>query len=185
MERTVEALEEELRSEHDLYLRALADFDNFRRRVDRERAHLGTEALRKFLLPLLDVIDDLERSLKAAETEKSPRFLQSARAAWAAAKNHSPPAGTSREERDRKLNDDWKRIEQIYARLPGFVGRPQRNQIWHWFGYDEATLPWLWASVEPPGLHIVGVTELTDWDAWNHALMADLAKSLLPFRDDC
>ena len=72
MERTVEALEQELKSEHHLYLRALADFDNFRRRIDRERANLGKEALRNFLVPLLDVIDDLERSLKAAETEKSP-----------------------------------------------------------------------------------------------------------------
>jgi len=71
MERTVEALEQELKSEHHLYLRALADFDNFRRRIDRERANLGKEALRNFLVPLLDVIDDLERSLKAADTEKS------------------------------------------------------------------------------------------------------------------
>jgi molecular chaperone GrpE len=79
MERTVENLEQELKSEHDLYLRALADFDNYRRRIDRERAHLGKEALRKFSLPLLDVIDDQERFLNLVETETSP-FIDGIRA---------------------------------------------------------------------------------------------------------
>src|SRR5262245_31002980 len=72
MERTIENLEQELKSEHNLYLRALADFDNYRRRVDRERAKFGNEALRKFVVPLLDVVDDLERSLNFVETETSP-----------------------------------------------------------------------------------------------------------------
>ena len=72
MERTVENLEQELKTEHDLYLRALADFENYRRRIDRAREQLGKEGLRKFLLPLLDVIDDFERFLKAVENESSP-----------------------------------------------------------------------------------------------------------------
>jgi molecular chaperone GrpE len=72
MERTLENLEQELKSEHNLYLRALADFENYRRRIDREREQLGKEGLRKFLLPLLDVIDDFERFLKAVENESSP-----------------------------------------------------------------------------------------------------------------
>jgi len=79
MERTIENLEQELRSEHDLYLRALADFDNYRRRIDRDRDHLGKEALRRFLLPLLDVVDDLERFLNLAQTEDSP-FINGIRA---------------------------------------------------------------------------------------------------------
>jgi len=72
MERTVENLEQELKSEHGLYLRALADFENYRRRIDREREQLGKEALRRFLLPLLDVVDDFERFLKLVENETSP-----------------------------------------------------------------------------------------------------------------
>ena len=79
MERTVENLEQELKSEHDLYLRALADFDNYRRRIDRERAHLGKETLRKFILPLLDVVDDLERFLNLVDAETSP-FINGMRA---------------------------------------------------------------------------------------------------------
>jgi molecular chaperone GrpE len=71
-EKTIEDLEQDLKSEHDLYLRALADFDNYRRRIDRERAHLGTETLRSFAIGLLDVVDDLERFLDSVKGEKSP-----------------------------------------------------------------------------------------------------------------
>ena len=39
----IERLKEELRREHDMYLRALADFDNYRRRVERERATRGPQ----------------------------------------------------------------------------------------------------------------------------------------------
>src|SRR5258708_7856369 len=72
MERTLENLEQELKTEHDLYLRALADFENYRRRTDRDRAHFGREGLRRFILPLLDIIDDLERLLNFADTQASP-----------------------------------------------------------------------------------------------------------------
>ena len=34
----IEQLKQELAREHDMYLRALADFDNYRKRVERERA---------------------------------------------------------------------------------------------------------------------------------------------------
>lgn len=71
-EKTVEDLEQDLKSEHDLYLRALADFDNYRRRIERERAQIGTEKLRNFLIGLLDVVDDLERFLDSVDEESSP-----------------------------------------------------------------------------------------------------------------
>jgi molecular chaperone GrpE len=71
-EKTIETLEQDLKAEHDLHLRALADFDNYRRRIDRERARFGTEALRDFLIGLLDIVDDLERFLGSVEDEKSP-----------------------------------------------------------------------------------------------------------------
>src|SRR5262245_5735430 len=80
MERTLENLEQELKSEHDLYLRALADFENYRSRIDRERAQLGKEALRQFILPLLDIIDDIERFLKSVENQTSP-FIKGMRVA--------------------------------------------------------------------------------------------------------
>ena len=71
-EKTIETLEQDLKSEHDLHLRALADFDNYRRRIDRERTKFGREALRDFMTGLLDVVDDLERFLDFVEGETSP-----------------------------------------------------------------------------------------------------------------
>ena len=72
MERTVETLEQELKSEHGLYLRALADFENYRRRIEREREHFGKEVLRQFMLSLLDVVDDVERILNFVGNDSSP-----------------------------------------------------------------------------------------------------------------
>jgi len=71
-EKTIETLEQDLKAEHDLHLRALADFDNYRRRIDRERTKFGREALRDFMTGLLDVVDDLERFLDFVEGETSP-----------------------------------------------------------------------------------------------------------------
>jgi len=70
-EKTIETLEQDLKTEHGMYLRALADFDNYRRRIDRERAKLGTEVLRDFMRELLDVVDDLERFLNFVGEETS------------------------------------------------------------------------------------------------------------------
>jgi molecular chaperone GrpE len=59
----IEQLKKELRREHELYLRALADFDNYRRRVERELANAARAAKREIILLLLDVIDNFERAL--------------------------------------------------------------------------------------------------------------------------
>jgi molecular chaperone GrpE len=57
-------LKEELRREHEIYLRNLADFDNYRRRIDRERASVAQAGKREMVLSLLDVLDDFERALE-------------------------------------------------------------------------------------------------------------------------
>ena len=59
----LERLKTELRREHDMYLRALADFDNYRGRVDRERAKAADSGKRELVLPLLDVVDGFDRAL--------------------------------------------------------------------------------------------------------------------------
>lgn len=59
----VERLRAELQVERDKLLRALADFDNFRRRVERDRARAARSAKREILLPLLEVLDGFERAL--------------------------------------------------------------------------------------------------------------------------
>ncbi len=60
-----------MRLEHETYLRNLADFDNYRRRVERERARAVTAGKRELILPLLDVMDDFERAL--AYSGESPQ----------------------------------------------------------------------------------------------------------------
>ncbi|MGH7928807.1 MAG: nucleotide exchange factor GrpE [Candidatus Binatia bacterium] len=60
----VERLKEEVRREHDMYLRALADHDNYRRRVERERASAARSGKRDVILSLLEVIDDFDRALQ-------------------------------------------------------------------------------------------------------------------------
>ena len=59
-----ERLKVELAREHDLYLRTLADFDNYRRRVERERAGSAHAGKRELVLPLLEVLDDFNRALE-------------------------------------------------------------------------------------------------------------------------
>jgi molecular chaperone GrpE len=59
-------LQSELRREHDMYLRALADFENYRGRVDRDRAKSADSGKRDLILPLLDVVDGFDRALAHA-----------------------------------------------------------------------------------------------------------------------
>ena len=59
----VTRLKEELAREHDMYLRALADFDNYRKRVERERAAAARGGKREIMRPLLEVVDGFDRAL--------------------------------------------------------------------------------------------------------------------------
>lgn len=49
----------------DLYVRTLADFDNYRKRIDRERGEIGAAGKREILVALLDVVDNFERAVAA------------------------------------------------------------------------------------------------------------------------
>ena len=60
----VERLKEELRREHDMLLRSLADFDNYRRRVDRDRGTAARSGKREVILSLLEVLDGFDRALE-------------------------------------------------------------------------------------------------------------------------
>lgn len=72
-------LNEELRREHESLLRALADFDNFRRRVDRDRLSMERAGKRDIVTKLLDVMDDFERALAHVD-EAPPAVAQGLRA---------------------------------------------------------------------------------------------------------
>jgi len=67
----VERLKEEARREHEMYLRALADFDNYRKRVERERASSARSGKREIILRLFEVIDSFDRALQHIDAEPS------------------------------------------------------------------------------------------------------------------
>ncbi len=62
----IRQLKEQVRQEHELYLRALADFENYRRRIDRERANTASSGKREIILALLEVLDGFELALQHA-----------------------------------------------------------------------------------------------------------------------
>src|SRR3954469_24995082 len=50
---------------YDRLLRKTAEFDNYRKRTDRERQQLAETAAADLIKDLLPLVDDLERALKA------------------------------------------------------------------------------------------------------------------------
>jgi molecular chaperone GrpE len=73
-------LQTELETIKDQFLRKVAEFDNYRKRTEREFSNLILNANEKLILEMLPIIDDLERSLKAIqespETMNGTTFFQ-------------------------------------------------------------------------------------------------------------
>jgi len=63
----VEALEEEREELNDRVLRKAAEFENYRRRMDREKRRRYEAGMLEVIEPVLEVLDDFERSIDAAE----------------------------------------------------------------------------------------------------------------------
>jgi molecular chaperone GrpE len=57
-------LKEELKREHGMYLRAIADFDNYRKRIERERSSIAKSGKREIILSLLEQLDSFDRALQ-------------------------------------------------------------------------------------------------------------------------
>jgi molecular chaperone GrpE len=70
----VERLRRALDEEREHYLRLRADFENVRRRASRELEAARRDGQRAALLPLLPVLDSLERALAAGSTD--PDFYE-------------------------------------------------------------------------------------------------------------
>jgi len=68
----LQRLQEELLNERDRNLRTLADFKNYRRRIERDGNKIAEEGKRGMILPLLDIIDDLEKALQSAKGTEKP-----------------------------------------------------------------------------------------------------------------
>jgi len=62
----IEALRKERDALQDRLLRNAAEFDNYRKRIDRERREHADHAAAGLLSDMLPIVDDLERALQAA-----------------------------------------------------------------------------------------------------------------------
>lgn len=63
-------LEAEKADLHDRYLRAQAEFQNFRRRMEKERAEFAEYASMEAVRTLLPILDDFERAVRAECADK-------------------------------------------------------------------------------------------------------------------
>ena len=70
LRRRVEELEAENSDLKDQYLRKTADFENYRKRMLREKEEFGQYANRQLLLDIVPIIDDFERAIKSADESK-------------------------------------------------------------------------------------------------------------------
>lgn len=72
----LEATREELEKQKKEYLFLMAEFDNYRKRVLKEKADLMKNAAERTLLELLPIVDDFERGLAAAESSDAAAILE-------------------------------------------------------------------------------------------------------------
>jgi len=72
----IERLESELDELRDIHLRKLAEFDNFRKRTDRERVEIKRHANEDLLRDLLPVLDNFERALEHSADTDSGAFRE-------------------------------------------------------------------------------------------------------------
>ena len=70
LEQKIEELTAEVSTLKDQYLRKQADFENFRRRMQREKTETATYANQQLLLDIITIIDDFERAIKSAEESR-------------------------------------------------------------------------------------------------------------------
>ena len=73
----LDELRRQLNDQREKYLRLAAEFDNFRKRVTRERTELGERAQAGLVTRLLDVLDDMDR-LGADGGAASPESIRQA-----------------------------------------------------------------------------------------------------------
>jgi molecular chaperone GrpE len=69
-----ERLQRERDDYYDRLLRKTAEFDNYRKRVDRERREQAQQALAALLEELLPVVDDFERALTVDAGDETPAY---------------------------------------------------------------------------------------------------------------
>jgi molecular chaperone GrpE len=75
-EGAVQRLEQQLREAQDRHLRLAAEFDNFRKRVARERLELFDRAQAALVMKLTDILDDVDRIVASDPGTPAPNLLE-------------------------------------------------------------------------------------------------------------
>jgi molecular chaperone GrpE len=75
LEETLQKIAVERDELKDKYLRGLAEIDNFRKRVKKEKEEFQKYVLGEFLVDLLQILDNLERALKATSIENEKGII--------------------------------------------------------------------------------------------------------------
>ncbi len=78
LEAQVESLKDERDELNERLLRKAAEFDNFRRRMKREKERRYTNGKLDVIEPLLEVVDDFERSMEATKDLEDAQDAESA-----------------------------------------------------------------------------------------------------------
>src|ERR1043166_7467833 len=76
VEGAIRRLEEQLREAQDRHLRLAAEFDNFRKRVARERLELTDRAQAALVMRLTDILDDVDRIVASDPDTPVPNLLE-------------------------------------------------------------------------------------------------------------
>jgi len=69
----------------------------------------------------------------------------------------------------------WQRLSAVYRLLPKPIIKDGTTQSM-WFGEEDASEYYLWASVEPSGLQIAGYLKMSDWQAWEQIFQKHLTQ---------
>jgi molecular chaperone GrpE len=72
----LEGLKRERDAVQDKLLRTLAEFDNYRKRTERERREQAESSAAEVLAELLPIVDDLERALNASQGADADAYRQ-------------------------------------------------------------------------------------------------------------
>jgi molecular chaperone GrpE len=72
VEQEIAGLRDELSRVNDKWLRALADLDNYKKRIERDRCRWSEAAREEILLDLLDVVDNFERAVACGDGTAPP-----------------------------------------------------------------------------------------------------------------
>ena len=71
----IEKLKAELESKNDLLLRTAAEFDNFKKRTEREKANVAEYAKSNVIKELLPILDNIDRAA-VLEDKTSPDYIK-------------------------------------------------------------------------------------------------------------